>query len=481
MMEDTREQTLAHLHLVAAFPGYWELRGLQRTNNGRMLYRGSFFVIATPAGGNLIYDRLEQAADWAQRQDRNGVELFIGMNPREHEARDKASVARLTACYVDVDFPDGTELGDALEQVTAGETPLPSFVVDSGYGLHVAYLLKEAERDKPLWRGVQRGLVQRFSELGADPKVAPDESRVLRLVPFANRKRWPSGVPTRILYESECRYSLEELAAAVAPAGGTAFSRNEDIAAVPEPFIEERGTHETAIALDGEAMQELVERAEGARFVFESWVKRNLRPGIHYGTFPVDGQEIPRPTLLKPGAELVAILFNWRFHFAADLDSLQMYGLAPAGAFAYVCHVIDTDGRTVGQGRGVAELRETAMNNANKTVKMAQKRAMVDAILRCAGLSQWFTQDLDEPLFIAPEASSTATPGEVAGNGNLRHGEALCTPAQCRDIRVLLKIVRRSEAEVLSHYGVGRLEDLSSSIAEKVAQRLLELRRGEAG
>jgi hypothetical protein len=55
----------------------------------------------------------------------------------------------------------------------------------------------------------------------------------------------------------------------------------------------------------------------------------------------------------------------------------------------------------VGQGRGVAELREPGMDNANKAVKMAQKRAQVDAVLRCAGLSQWFTQDLEEAAFVA--------------------------------------------------------------------------------
>ena len=49
------------------------------------------------------------------------------------------------------------------------------------------------------------------------------------------------------------------------------------------------------------------------------------------------------------------------------------------------------------QGRGMAELREPQMLNANKAVKMALKRAQVDAVLRCAGLSQWFTQDLEEP------------------------------------------------------------------------------------
>ncbi|GAC1641443.1 MAG: hypothetical protein NVS4B2_30960 [Chloroflexota bacterium] len=53
-----------------------------------------------------------------------------------------------------------------------------------------------------------------------------------------------------------------------------------------------------------------------------------------------------------------------------------------AGTFAYTCHVIDRHGATVGQGRGVAELREPGMNNANKTVKMALKRARVDVVLR---------------------------------------------------------------------------------------------------
>jgi hypothetical protein len=69
------------------------------------------------------------------------------------------------------------------------------------------------------------------------------------------------------------------------------------IAALPETFIEEGGSAEAAIAPDGETMQQLVESAEGARFVFESWLKRNMRPGIHDGTFPVEGQDVSKPTL----------------------------------------------------------------------------------------------------------------------------------------------------------------------------------------
>jgi hypothetical protein len=458
-LPDAREQTLQHLRLIAGWPGFWEIRALRRTDKNRMLYAGNFFIIATQAGDDLIYDRLELAVDWADSRNRDGAELFVGMNARAHEGRDKESVTQLTACYADLDFPDGMELGDVLETVTAGETPVPSFVVDSGYGVHAVYLLREPEENKLVWRRIQRGLVHRFSELGADPKVAPDESRVLRLVPYANRKQWPDGVPTRILYESDCRYTLTELADAVAPSGGTAFSRNELITAVPDPFVDDAGSAETSTWPDGEAMQELVKRAEGARYVFESWVKRNMRPGIHFGIIPVDGQEPSKPTLLKPGAELVALLYGWRFHFTADLESLAMGGPVIAGAFAYICHVIDREGRTVGQGRGVAELRELGMNNANKTVKMAEKRAMVDSVLRCAALSQWFTQDLEEAQFIAPESLEPP----------------LAPPSHVAMIRWWLHRAKKSEAEILAHYRIGRLEDLDPETASKLLARLKEL------
>jgi hypothetical protein len=47
--------------------------------------------------------------------------------------------------------------------------------------------------------------------------------------------------------------------------------------------------------------------------------------------------------------------------------------------FAYICRLIDRRSRDVGQGRGAADLRENTMNNVNKAVKLAEKRAMVDA------------------------------------------------------------------------------------------------------
>jgi hypothetical protein len=148
-----------------------------------------------------------------------------------------------------------------------------------------------------------------------------------------------------------------------------------------------------------------------------------------------------------------------------------MYGPATAGTFAYVCTVIDRKRHTVGQGRGVAELREPGMLNANKTVKMAQKRAQIDAVLRCAGLSQWLTQDLEEPPYVAPAAGGAPDTTSSSETG-ARIPAQRCTPAQIKDIRALLKMARRHEVEVVQHYNLRRLEELSAAMAARLIERL---------
>jgi hypothetical protein len=176
----------------------------------------------------------------------------------------------------------------------------------------------------------------------------------------------------------------------------------------------------------------------------------------------------------------------------------------------------------VGQCRGVAELREPQMLNANKAVKMALKRAQVDAVLRCAGLSQWFTQDLEEPPYIAPGAAATA--GAPAGSpqtpetaetprpppagryrqylrermaaqdqaerermaaqdqaeGDTRAGATQitpppCTPRQQHLLRRWLQRTGRTEEEILRHYGLTRLEELPALTANRILERLIRL------
>jgi len=88
-----------------------------------MAARGSFFLIATQSGEDLIYDRLEHAAQWARAHALQGAELFIGMNPREREAKGKDAVSVLTSCYVDLDLPEGESQEEALAEVAPVRQP----------------------------------------------------------------------------------------------------------------------------------------------------------------------------------------------------------------------------------------------------------------------------------------------------------------------------------------------------------------------
>jgi hypothetical protein len=178
VLED-RGQILAHLRLVACHAGFWELRTLHRSGGTAMEPRGSFFIIASKTADGLIYDRLEAAVDSADTHDRNGAEVFLGMNPRAHEGKSKDAVEHVTACYVDLDLPEGETVESALGTLHEANRPAPSFIVASGYGLHVVYLLSEPSEDKDTCKLIQRGLVRCWADLGADRKVAPDESRLL--------------------------------------------------------------------------------------------------------------------------------------------------------------------------------------------------------------------------------------------------------------------------------------------------------------
>lgn len=116
-----------------------------------------------------------------------------------------------------------------------------------------------------------------------------------------------------------------------------------------------------------------------------------------------------KKSLAKGGAEKIASIFKWTAKFEKDTESLEMLGEVK-GLVAYKCTLMN--GQFVGEGRGAAML---AKNNGdpNKTLKMAQKSAFIDAVLRSSGLSDFFTQDLEdmprEKIGETPKAYTTKT------------------------------------------------------------------------
>lgn len=150
--------------------------------------------------------------------------------------------------------------------------------------------------------------------------------------------------------------------------------------------------------------QDIVVKAEftaeqyGARLAeIDRYVKQNMKDGIDYGVI-VKGQ---KACLFKSGAEKMLELYGCKARFTivdAVKDHEKGYYY-----FEYKCVILrKRDGLAVGEGIGSANTREKPhwLSNAyaasNTVNKMAQKRAMLQAVLISFGLSSKFTQDLEE-------------------------------------------------------------------------------------
>lgn len=128
---------------------------------------------------------------------------------------------------------------------------------------------------------------------------------------------------------------------------------------------------------------------------FQQVVQQTLRQNHDFGIVP--GTE--KPTLLKPGAEKILMMMGLRSEFEI-VDSTRDF---EKGFFQYQvrCRLYKGD-MIITEGLGACNTREGkyAKQNPysidNTVLKMAKKRALVDAALLVASLSDLFTQDLED-------------------------------------------------------------------------------------
>lgn len=196
-------------------------------------------------------------------------------------------------------------------------------------------------------------------------------------------------------------------AVADAPAGATALA----VVAEPAPThaLEGLPFHDPA------ALKTQLDTYAAGRSLFIEWLFANLVAGTDYmlihrrvGT-RTNREPCPnaadaasprcltckgKSTLCKPGAEKICGLLQLRPRFRRDLDTWEMLG-SEMGVLAVVCELVTPSGVVVAEGRA-ARHRDADGGDLNKSVKMVQKSAQIDAVLRCAGLSEIFTQDLED-------------------------------------------------------------------------------------
>lgn len=113
----------------------------------------------------------------------------------------------LRAVYIDLDAQLDLDL--ALDALASAKMPAPSFVVWSGRGLHLYWLIEPVPaKALPVWQRIQDTLLRALREIGADP-ACRDCTRVLRLAGTVNSK---NDEETRGLILSGVTWDLHTLA-----------------------------------------------------------------------------------------------------------------------------------------------------------------------------------------------------------------------------------------------------------------------------
>ncbi|BBW97254.1 hypothetical protein ACPVTF_04035 [Geobacillus icigianus] len=153
---------------------------------------------------------------------------------------------------------------------------------------------------------------------------------------------------------------------------------------------------------------------------FQAVVQNMLKKDHDYGVIP----GTPKPTLLKPGAEKIQMLLG----VTSEYEVIEHINDYENGFFAFTVRcIIYKNGVKITEGLGHCNNREPKFykrkdgsiqdpyEKVNTVLKMAKKRAQIDATLTLASLSEVFTQDIEDMQeFIQSEQVETMTAQDAA-------------------------------------------------------------------
>lgn len=200
-----------------------------------------------------------------------------------------------------------------------------------------------------------------------------------------------------------------------------------------EPIRPEVVPYKPAVSLEAAELAGLLGQVEAAK-------RDAMRQDVDYGVIPHTGD---RPTLLKPGAERLLLLFG----MTHDMQMVEVERKDEAPFRVTIRCVVSRGDLQVSSSFGTADYDEARFYRSpaggkaeyrapwNTLVKMAQKRALVGAALQATGSSGLFTQDLED------EAPSEDATKALALNW-------------------------------ISNYGGGAIKKLDKSVAEELKRRL---------
>lgn len=214
------------------------------------------------------------------------------------------------------------------------------------------------------------------------------------------------------------------------------------------------------------------------RNLINIYIEKNLNEGTDYGSINIRGID-SKPSLFKPGSEKMCTLFNLTPRFTRDEDTWEMLG-KKSGLITYKCELINNNSKVVGEGRGTAITNLQSDFEVNKQVKIAQKRAQIDAVLRVFALSERFTQDMEDFESGGNKSSNSSDVQVKAANplaNKLQEDKKL--DRWNTKIRYLYKLMHENKgqkdievvkSEILKKYKVDYMNQLTENNLDEVIQ-----------
>jgi len=223
-------------------------------------------------------------------------------------------------------------------------------------------------------------------------------------------------------------------------------------------------------------------------FLLQKFVAEMMVPGVDFGYIP----DVNKPSLFKPGAEKLCDIFGFSKQIAV-IDRVVDW---EKGMFAYEVKATLINKRTgyiEAEGIGSCNSLEKKYKQqdgytiSNTVLKMAKKRALVDAVLSATRSSAIFTQDIED-MEIRPEKPNTqpvfleAKPGTSKPEGQTKPKQS--KPASEKQLGKIYYLAKEiglpSEAArelMLDRYGVENSKQLNSKQASDFIQYLESISR----
>lgn len=247
---------------------------------------------------------------------------------------------------------------------------------------------------------------------------------------------------------------------------------------------------------------------------FQAVVQKTLKKDHDYGVIPGTGN---KPTLLKPGAEKILMLMGLTSEYEI-IERIQDY---EKGFFAFTIKCqLSKNSIVITEGFGHANTKEARYDRrwvtesklppgtdksnlqgrekdgkygkyfeylvenddpytlVNTVLKMAKKRAQVDAVLTVASLSEIFTQDLEDygDVLQQQPRQPRQTPRPAASNNIATNAQLKAIFAKMRELGIKSETAKQIVNE---RYGISDSRELTKKGASDLIEYLTKLESGE--